>query len=337
MTVECLDVNAEYTPDTDYWDKQFKDGTPCYLSAAYAINGVDESVPLFFGKLTEKPNYEHGKITFKVAVDWRKNWTFTVNPYFDDSLNVGDIIHGDSFGLIIFNGKLFDSYEFDGTECNYSGEIDSREARQLEIPIVGVNLGKLGFLTEIEPDRLNDSLKRLIHEDFYTEKRMMLKGEIVRKNGEIITARSLNDIVICRYGGMNMITLPVYVNGQFLHLYKGDGIIVTTPTGSSGYNLSAGGPIVEPSSDVMVLTSICSHSLNHASLILSADDVIEVRLPDTVQDDTKKVECSFDGCIRFMLEKGDTVKIRKSEKYTEFIKLDDLSFLETLHKKLGDA
>ncbi len=213
----------------------------------------------------------------------------------------------------------------------------AREARQLEIPIVGVNLGKLGFLTEIEPDRLNDSLKRLIHEDFYTEKRMMLKGEIVRKNGEIITARSLNDIVICRYGGMNMITLPVYVNGQFLHLYKGDGIIVTTPTGSSGYNLSAGGPIVEPSSDVMVLTSICSHSLNHASLILSADDVIEVRLPDTVQDDTKKVECSFDGCIRFMLEKGDTVKIRKSEKYTEFIKLDDLSFLETLHKKLGDA
>lgn len=131
MTVECLDVNEEFTPDSDYWNKQFKDGTPCYLSAAYAINGVDESVPMFFGKLTEKPNYEHGKITFKVAVDWRKNWTYNINPYFDDSLNVGDIIPGDSFGLIIFNGKLFDSYEFDGTECNYSGEIDSKEARQL--------------------------------------------------------------------------------------------------------------------------------------------------------------------------------------------------------------
>lgn len=131
MTVECLDVNAEYTPDTDYWDKQFKDGTPCYLSAAYEINGVNEFVNLMYGKLTEKPNYEQGKITFKIAVDWRKNWTYNINPYFDDSLNVGDIIHGDSFGLIIFNGKLFDSYEFDGTECNYSGEIDSKEARQL--------------------------------------------------------------------------------------------------------------------------------------------------------------------------------------------------------------
>lgn len=131
MTVECLDINAEYTPDTDYWDKQFKDGTPCYLSAAYEINGVNEFVNLMYGKLTEKPNYEQGKITFKVAVDWRKNWTYNINPYFDDSLNVGDIIHGDSFGLIIFNGKLFDSYEFDGTECNYSGEIDSKEARQL--------------------------------------------------------------------------------------------------------------------------------------------------------------------------------------------------------------
>ena len=131
MTVDCLDINGAYTPDTDYWDKQFKDGTPCYLSAAYEINGVNEFVNLMYGKLTEKPNYEQGKITFKIAVDWRKNWTFTVNPYFDDSLNVGDIIHGDSFGLIIFNGKLFDSYEFDETECNYSGEIDSREARQL--------------------------------------------------------------------------------------------------------------------------------------------------------------------------------------------------------------
>lgn len=131
MTVECLDVNAEYTPDTDYWDKQFKDGTPCYLSAAYEINGVNEFVNLMYGKLTEKPNYEQGKITFKIAVDWRKNWTYNINPYFDDSLNVGDVIPGDSFGLIISNGKLFDSYELDETECNYSGEIDSREARQL--------------------------------------------------------------------------------------------------------------------------------------------------------------------------------------------------------------
>ena len=212
----------------------------------------------------------------------------------------------------------------------------AREARELEIPIVGVNLGRLGFLTEIEPDRLEESLERLIKGDYFTEKRMMLRGEVVRKNGEVITSRSLNDIVISRYGGMNLITLPVYVNGQFLKDYIGDGIIITTPTGSSGYNLSAGGPIAIPTSDVMIMTSICSHSLIQASIILSAEDKIEVRIPE---DDAhfRPAECSFDGSIRVLLEKGDTVRIRKSEKYTDFIRLNDLSFLETLHKKLGDT
>ena len=212
----------------------------------------------------------------------------------------------------------------------------AREARELEIPIVGVNLGRLGFLTEIEPDRLEESLERLIKGDYFTEKRMMLRGEVIRKNGEVITSRSLNDIVISRYGGMNLITLPVYVNGQFLKDYIGDGIIVTTPTGSSGYNLSAGGPIAIPTSDVMIMTSICSHSLIQASIILSAEDKIEVRIPE---DDAhfRPAECSFDGSIRVLLEKGDTVRIRKSEKYTDFIRLNDLSFLETLHKKLGDT
>lgn len=212
----------------------------------------------------------------------------------------------------------------------------AREAWRLDIPIVGVNLGKLGFLTEIEPSAMNESFERLLNGDYYTEKRMMLRGEVIKADGEKVMGRSLNDIVLSRFGGMNMIVLPVYVNGHFLHEYKGDGIIVTTPTGSSGYNLSAGGPIVEPSSDVMVLTSICSHSLNHASIILSADDQIEVRLTDDSKDGGK-IELSFDGSYRVILEKGDTVRIRKSEKYTRFIKLNDLSFLETLHKKLGDA
>ena len=212
----------------------------------------------------------------------------------------------------------------------------AREAWRLDIPIVGVNLGNLGFLTEIETSEMEASFERLMVGDFYTEKRMMLRGEVIRADGEKILGRSLNDIVISRYGGMNLIVLPVYVNGQFLHEYRGDGIIVTTPTGSSGYNLSAGGPIVEPSSDVMVLTSICSHSLNHASIILSADDQIEVRLPDDSRLD-RQIELSFDGSHRVLIGNGDTVRIRKSEKHTRFIKLNDMNFLETLHKKLGDA
>ena len=212
----------------------------------------------------------------------------------------------------------------------------ARETRELEIPIVGVNLGRLGFLTEIEVDKIEDSLERLIKGDYITEKRIMLRGEVVRKNGEIITSRSLNDIVISRYGGMNLIKLPVYVNGQFLKDYLGDGIIVTTPTGSSGYNLSAGGPIAIPTSDVMIMTSICSHSLIQASIILSAQDKIEIRIPEE-DEQYRPAECSFDGSIRVLLQKGDIVRIRKSEKFTDFIRLNNLSFLETLHKKLGDT
>ncbi|MBR6984160.1 MAG: hypothetical protein IKH75_11675 [Ruminococcus sp.] len=144
MTVECLDVNGEYSPETAYWDNQFKDGSPCFLKAGYKINDSIEYIPIMFGKLTERPDYEQGKITFKVAVDWRIGWTFTINPYFDENLNVGDDIPGDSFGLIIFNGKLFDTYDFDSTECNYSGEIDSKDARQLVANAMGCFI-KAGF------------------------------------------------------------------------------------------------------------------------------------------------------------------------------------------------
>ncbi len=213
----------------------------------------------------------------------------------------------------------------------------AKEARNLDLPIVGVNLGRLGFLTEIEPDRLEMSLERIVGEDYLTDNRMMIRGEVERNGATVLEGRSLNDIVITRFGGMNMINLPVYVNGQFLYEYKGDGIIVTTPTGSSGYNLSAGGPIVEPSADVMVLTAICSHSLNHASLILSADDCIEVRVSRDSNGNEQNIEFSFDGQIRTSLECGDIVRIRKSEEYTKFIRLNNLSFLETLHKKMGDS
>ncbi len=213
----------------------------------------------------------------------------------------------------------------------------AREAWKSDIPIVGVNLGKLGFLTEIEPAKLEESLARLIKGDYYTEKRLMLCGEIIRKNGEKIVTRSLNDVVISRYGGMNMIELPVYVNSQFIHTFKGDGLIVSTPTGSSGYNLSAGGPIAAPLSDVMILTPICPHSLYHSSLVLSAGDTIEVPIPPRNDGVERQIEVSFDGSIRILLDPGDKVVIGRSEKNTDLIRLSNVSFLDTLHRKLGDA
>ena len=131
MSVECLDINGVYSPESAYWDNQFKDGTPCYLTAAYEVNGVNEYVNLMYGKLTEKPDYEQGKIKFNIAVDWRTNWTYNFMPHLNDELDVGDSVDGNSFYQIIFNGKLFDSYSYESAETNYGGEVDTRDARQL--------------------------------------------------------------------------------------------------------------------------------------------------------------------------------------------------------------
>ena len=138
MTVTCLDENAEYIPDTEYWDNQFKDGSLCYLKAGYKINGELEYVPILIGKLTEKPDYQHGRITFKVAIDWRIGWTYAIQPTFDDTLNVGDNVPGERFWTFMYNGKLFDSFDVfaygddeAASVTSYSGELDSKEVRQL--------------------------------------------------------------------------------------------------------------------------------------------------------------------------------------------------------------
>ena len=132
MTVECLDVNEQYTPESSYWDNQFKEGSPCFLCAAYKINGVNEFVDLMIGKLKEKPSYRQGKITFKIAVDWRKDWVTTINPVLDDSLNAGDNVGGTSFWQIVYNGKLFDEYDVDNNATvEKVGEVSSENARQL--------------------------------------------------------------------------------------------------------------------------------------------------------------------------------------------------------------
>ena len=140
---------------------------------------------------------------------------------------------------------------------------------------------------------------------------------------------SLQEAVPCRL-------FNIYVNGQFLNDYKADGMIITTPTGSTGYNLSAGGPLVEPRAKLIVLTPICPHSLNQRSIILSPEDVIEIEIPQGREGRIQTVEASFDGTHVIPLETGDRIRIVQSEKITEFIQLNQVSFLEVLHKKMSD-
>lgn len=213
----------------------------------------------------------------------------------------------------------------------------ARETKMLHIPIIGVNLGTLGYMAEIEISNLEESLDRLIAGDYQQECRMMLNGRIFFQNGREEEGWALNDIVISRSGSLQIIKLNIYVNGQFLNGYNADGVIVTTPTGSTGYNLSAGGPLVEPRAKLIMLTPICPHTLNKRSIILSPEDVIEIEIPTGREGQMQTVEVSFDGSHATSLCTGDRVRIVKSEKITEFIQLNQVSFLQVLHKKMSES
>lgn len=211
-----------------------------------------------------------------------------------------------------------------------------REMKDRSVPIIGVNLGTLGYLTEVEPSGLEAALEQLMAGDYETESRMMLNGRAVLAQGRTRESWALNDIVIARSGSLQIIKYRVYVNGQFLNEYEADGVIVTTPTGSTGYNLSAGGPLVEPKARLIVLTPICPHSLNQRSLILSADDCIEIEVSQGREGTTQTVEASFDGGLAVPLGIGDRMRIQRSERVTNFIRLNQVSFLETLHRKMSN-
>ncbi|WP_026504641.1 NAD(+)/NADH kinase [Butyrivibrio sp. NC3005] len=208
----------------------------------------------------------------------------------------------------------------------------ARNCRKLEIPLLGINMGTVGYLTEVDLEHMEEALTRVIEGKYTIEKRMMLKGFI---KGKEECTEALNDIVIARAAALSVITLSVYVNDRLLTTYQADGIIVSTPTGSTGYNMSAGGPIVEPKSDTILLTPICPHTLNSRSIVLSSNDKVELELVEGRNGVLQEAEASFDGRYGTKLQTGDRLVVSKSDTTTRILKINEVSFLEILHKKLG--
>ena len=158
----------------------------------------------------------------------------------------------------------------------------------------------------------------------------MLKGSVQQ-----VDDVALNDIVLTRHGSsVHMIKFNVYVNGELLNTYRADGMIVSTPTGSTAYNLSAGGPIVEPTATMIVLTPICSHALNTSSIVLSAEDEIVLEVGEGRDGAEEKASVSFDGENNLTLKTGDTITINKAQDVTKLLKLSKDSFLEILRTKM---
>ena len=208
-----------------------------------------------------------------------------------------------------------------------------RAARDLggsPTPLVGINLGTLGFLTEIEVSNVYQALDRLLTDDYFVEKRMMIEGAV---NGD--TYHALNDIVISRAGFSRIIGLNIYVNDELLETYEADGVIVATPTGSTGYNLSAGGPLISPKSKPIVVTPISPHSLMAISVVFDSTDEVRIEIVKKRKTQDTEAIVSFDGSDNAGLSAGDSVTAKMSSREITLIKMYDVNFYKILRVKIG--
>ena len=209
----------------------------------------------------------------------------------------------------------------------------ARDLAAVDIPMIGVNLGHLGYLAEIERENLEEMILMIIRENYKIESRIMLNGSVYRDGKKIYSDIALNDIVCARSGAIRVIDLKVYVNDEYLKLYSADGVIISTPTGSTAYNLSAGGPILEPGANIIVITPICSHTLGARSIVLSANSSISIEICEDRHIEDNGTGVYFDGQL-YPLLPGDIIKIEKSDRDTKIMKLNRMSFVEVLHNKM---
>lgn len=212
----------------------------------------------------------------------------------------------------------------------------ARELISTELPLIGINFGNLGYLAEIEQEDIESTIDMLLQDRYQVEQRMMLQAELMRSEKCIYTGTALNDVVVSKGGNGKVLEFKVYVNGQFINKYSADGMIISTPTGSTAYNLSAGGPIAEPCAEIIILTPVCPHTLITRSVVLSADSVIEIEICSDTECDRQGSYVYCDGNDEVQLRATDIVRIQKSEKYAKIAKLSKLSFFETLQKKMSN-
>lgn len=229
---------------------------------------------------------------------------------------------------------LFDSADFavtvggDGTILRAA-----EESAEHNVPVIGVNLGRIGFLAEIEPDEI-DLLVDVVNGDYYVEKRMMLDVAVVRNGKKTNSYIALNDVVVSKGNISKIAELELYCNSTLVSLFHSDGLIVCTPTGSTAYSLSAGGAIIDPTIDCMLLTPVCSHSFsNSRSIVFSPKSVLEIKDIQKGEDNTY---LTVDGKINEKLTYSDVVQIRASDKTTNLIKIKNKEFYDRVYQKIAE-
>ena len=213
----------------------------------------------------------------------------------------------------------------DGTLLSVARLVGDRE-----VPILGVNLGGLGFLTEITLEELYRVLERVVQGDFVTDERVVLNASVIRRGERMAEFIVLNDAVVNKGALARIIDLETTINGEYLTTFKSDGLILSTPTGSTAYNLSAGGPIVYPSLHCIIITPICPHTLTNRPIMIPDDVEIRIALKTKQQE----VILTLDGQQGFTLEFEDVVEVRKAEGHILLIKSPYRHYFEVLREKL---
>ena len=207
----------------------------------------------------------------------------------------------------------------------------SRDLAGRNLPLFGVNMGHLGYLTQICCERdILTAMDDLLADRYRLEHRMMLQGRVISDGRTVAEDIALNDIILGRMG-LHTLKYDLYVNGEFFNEYTADGMIMATPTGSTAYNLSAGGPIAAPESDLIIMTPICPHTLNSRSIVLSSET--RIMLNGTGGEDREQF-LSFDGDTVVKLRRGDRIEVERSEITTTLVQLSQVSFLENIRKKM---
>lgn len=204
-----------------------------------------------------------------------------------------------------------------------------RRFREQGIPVCGINLGTLGFLADIEPKELELRLGKILIGEYVVENRLLLSGYVRNELGERFLGNAINDVVISKGGSARMLTLSVSVNNTHLMNYKADGLIVSSPTGSTAYNLSAGGPILNPTIRALLLTPICAHTFQMRPLVVSEDDEIRINIIAA-----RDLVITLDGQESFQIQPSDEIIVRKSRKTAQIVKFADKNYYDVLKAKM---
>ncbi|MCR5196218.1 MAG: NAD(+)/NADH kinase [Pseudobutyrivibrio sp.] len=217
----------------------------------------------------------------------------------------------------------------DGTVVRVAQNVINRK-----VPIVGLNCGHLGYLCDMSVDNVEHCLDQLLSDNYKIDERMMLEGDCSNSPEQF---RALNDIVVTsEAAGLYVLNLTVKVNGIQLYSHNCDGLILSTPTGSTAYNLSANGPIVSPHADCIILTPINPHTLNSRSIILASTDVVEVTIEARHDEDEPKANIIYDGTLRQVLKKGERIKIFRSATTSHMVMLENVNFLERIRARMQE-